>query len=224
MYIGCIFQGLLVFTWDMQNIIFQNTFVVPKFAYWGRVTHICASKLTTIGSDSGLSPGRRQVIIWTNAGILLIRNTFQWNLRQNSYIFSQGNAFENIAWKMSAILSLSQCVKLPCVTPPRRVSLDRQVCHHCLPRRLSLWQPPAGPVCRRTDASVWVLLIAMNVQIFFYRHAPVYMYCYRHFKSLIIIACQWRCILNEIFVWTHLVNKLLPLLSKYHNVGIRGVD
>ena len=27
---------------------------------------------TTIGSDSGLSPGRRQSIIWTNAGILLI--------------------------------------------------------------------------------------------------------------------------------------------------------
>ena len=26
-----------------------------------------------IGSDNGLSPGRRQAIIWTNAGILLIR-------------------------------------------------------------------------------------------------------------------------------------------------------
>ena len=39
----------------------------------GRVTHICVSKLTIIGSDNGLSPGRRQAIIWTNAGILLIR-------------------------------------------------------------------------------------------------------------------------------------------------------
>ena len=38
----------------------------------GRVTHICISKLTIIGSDNGLSPGRRQAIIWTNAGILLI--------------------------------------------------------------------------------------------------------------------------------------------------------
>ena len=36
------------------------------------MTHICVSKLTTIGLDNGLSPGRRQVIIWTNAGILLI--------------------------------------------------------------------------------------------------------------------------------------------------------
>ena len=40
--------------------------------HWGRVTHICLGKLTTIGSDNGLSPERRQAIIWTNAGILLI--------------------------------------------------------------------------------------------------------------------------------------------------------
>ena len=40
--------------------------------HWGRVTHLCVSKLTSIGSDNGLWPGRRQAIIWTNAGILLI--------------------------------------------------------------------------------------------------------------------------------------------------------
>ena len=39
---------------------------------WGRVTHICVSKVTIIGSDNGFSPRRRQAIIWTNAGILLI--------------------------------------------------------------------------------------------------------------------------------------------------------
>ena len=41
--------------------------------HWGRVTHICVSNLTIIGSDNGLSPGRRQAITWTNVGILLIR-------------------------------------------------------------------------------------------------------------------------------------------------------
>ena len=41
--------------------------------HWGRVTHICVSKLTIIGSDNGLAPDRRQAIIWTNAGMLLIR-------------------------------------------------------------------------------------------------------------------------------------------------------
>ena len=38
----------------------------------GRVTHICVDKLTVIGSDNGLSPGRRQLSIWSNAGVLLI--------------------------------------------------------------------------------------------------------------------------------------------------------
>ena len=34
--------------------------------------HIC--KLNIIDSDNGLSPGRRQAIIWSNAGVFLIRN------------------------------------------------------------------------------------------------------------------------------------------------------
>ena len=36
------------------------------------MTHICVSKLTIIVPDNGLSPDRRQAIIWTNAEILLI--------------------------------------------------------------------------------------------------------------------------------------------------------
>ena len=45
---------------------------MSKLTQWDRVTHICVSKLTIIGSDNGLSPDRRQAIFWTNAGILLI--------------------------------------------------------------------------------------------------------------------------------------------------------
>ena len=40
--------------------------------HWGRVTHLCVSKLLSIGSDNGLLPGRRQAIIWIIAGILSI--------------------------------------------------------------------------------------------------------------------------------------------------------
>ena len=42
-----------------------------ELTHWGRVTHICVGNLTIIVSDNGLSPYRRQAIIWTNAGILL---------------------------------------------------------------------------------------------------------------------------------------------------------
>ena len=59
--------------------------------HWGRVMHICVSNLTSICSDNGLSPGRHQAIIWTNAGILLIRplGTNLWNINRNSYIFTK---------------------------------------------------------------------------------------------------------------------------------------
>ena len=43
--------------------------------HWSRVMHICISKLNIIGSHNGLSPGRRQAIIRTNAWILLIRTS-----------------------------------------------------------------------------------------------------------------------------------------------------
>ena len=51
------------------NFLYQSMFV--KLSHWGRETHICVGKLTIIASDNGLSPGRRQAIISTNAGILL---------------------------------------------------------------------------------------------------------------------------------------------------------
>ena len=54
------------------NIRWIHNFVV--LTLWGWVIPICVSKLSTIGSDNGLSPGRRQAIIWTNDGILLIQN------------------------------------------------------------------------------------------------------------------------------------------------------
>ena len=41
--------------------------------HWGRVTHICVAELGhNWFTDNGLSPVRRQAVIWTNAGILLI--------------------------------------------------------------------------------------------------------------------------------------------------------
>ena len=64
------------------------------------MTHICVSKPSIIGSDNGLSPDRRQAIIWTNAGILLIR-TLGTNFNEilfEIHIFS----FKNIHLKMSS--------------------------------------------------------------------------------------------------------------------------
>ena len=68
--------------------------------HWGRVTHICISDLTIIGSDNGLSPGRRQAIIWTNAVILVIR-PLETNFSE-ILIGIQTFSFKKIRLKMSS--------------------------------------------------------------------------------------------------------------------------
>ena len=45
------------------------------------------------------------IVNWT------LGNKLQWNFNQNSYIFIQENVFENVVWKMAAILSQPQCVE-----------------------------------------------------------------------------------------------------------------
>ena len=58
---------------------------------------ICVGKLATIGSDNGLSPARRQAIIWTNDGILLIGTS-----EQNPAKFNQTFSFKKMHLKMSS--------------------------------------------------------------------------------------------------------------------------
>ena len=124
--------------------------------HWGRVTHTCVSKLTIVGSDNGLSPGRRQAIIWTNDGILSIgplRNKPQWNINQNSYISIQENAFENIVCEMAAILSRPQWVKA--------VEGDRQI-----------W------VCN-VNAGTWIRKspnLAIRMQAIIFKHSDTSIY------------------------------------------------
>ena len=81
--------------------------------HWDRVTYICVSKLTAIGSENGLSPGRLQAYIWTNTGILLIGHlgALHWNFSRHSYAFIEENAPENVVCEMATILSRPQCVR-----------------------------------------------------------------------------------------------------------------
>ena len=57
----------------LMNLIRNMCSEIILLTHWGRVTHIRVAYLTTIASGNGLSPSRRQAIIWTNAGMLLIR-------------------------------------------------------------------------------------------------------------------------------------------------------
>ena len=84
-----------------------------SLTHWDRVTHICVCKLTIFGSDNGMSPGRRQAIIWTNARVLLIgpwEQTLMKFFYRNLHIFIQENPFQNMVWNVASILSRPQCV------------------------------------------------------------------------------------------------------------------
>ena len=123
--------------------------------HWGRVTHICVSKLTIIGSDNGLLPGHLKQCwnavnldpwkqtsvksqsqfkhfhstkcIWKYRGKGEVRQVPTkgwargvWCMKTNAFrtcdshyelnISRLGCGFENIVWKMAAILSQPQCV------------------------------------------------------------------------------------------------------------------
>ena len=85
-----------------------------SLTHWGRVTHMCVHKLIIIGSDNGLSPGRRQAIIWTNAGILLI-----WPLGTNFneiLIEIHTFSFKKMHLKMSSEKRQSFCLSLNVLT------------------------------------------------------------------------------------------------------------
>ena len=88
----------LLYCHNMQYCIVIINELLTILTHWGRVTHICVSKLTIIGSDNGLSPGWHQAIIWTNTGVLLIR-TLETNF---SEILSKIHtfSFRKIYWKM----------------------------------------------------------------------------------------------------------------------------
>ena len=66
-----------------HTYIYIYIIICLSLTHWGRVTHICVSNLTMIGSDNGLAPTRREVILWirplgTNFSEILIEFLTFW--------------------------------------------------------------------------------------------------------------------------------------------------
>ena len=64
----------------------DNCTISPVLIHWGRVKHICLSKLTVIGSDNGLAPSHHLNQCWNIVNWTLMNN-IQWNINRNSLIF-----------------------------------------------------------------------------------------------------------------------------------------
>ena len=143
-------QQVLDMAYFLRYNFYGHLLSSPLLTDWGRVTHICVGKTTIIGSDNGLAPTRRQAIIWTNAGILLIGTLgkkLQWNFTRMSFILIQENAYENVVWKMAAILSRPRCVKIYnpeeicCFASPAGMIINSNTGLKCWPWRCTI---PSG--------------------------------------------------------------------------------
>ena len=77
-------------------------------SHWGRVTH----KLIIIGSNNGLSPDRRQAIIWTNARLLPIGPLRTYMYFNENLIKIQQFSLKKMHVKMSSAKWRPSCLGL----------------------------------------------------------------------------------------------------------------
>ena len=130
------------------------------------VLHICIAELGQpwfrlwFGACSAPSHYLNQcwlIVNWT------LRNKLQWNLNQITKLFIHENAFENVVWKMAAILSGPQCVN-----PPGADVMTRTKTKHNIPVSISygmycicesqliLWVDPESKVHGASMGPIWV--------------------------------------------------------------------
>ena len=120
-------------------------FLTPIYfkTHWGRVKHIYVSRLTITGSDNGLSPGRRQAIIWTNAGILLI-GTLGTNFSEN-LIEILAFSFTKMRLKVSSAKWRPFCLGLNVLNKERDLPLLRHFIRSLSSAMGYLQGPPGIP-------------------------------------------------------------------------------
>ena len=106
-------------------------------------------KLTIIGSDNGLSPGRRQAIIWTNAGILLI-GPLGTNFIE-ILIGIQTFSFKKMHLKMSSAKWHPFCLGLNALRARTSTGVTGPLCGECPGHR---WIP----CTKASDAELWCFL------------------------------------------------------------------
>ena len=122
------------------NAQYNANEIFVRLTHCDRVTHICVGKLTIIGSDNGLSLGRRQAIIWTNAGIWLIGPL-------GTYFSEFLIAIETFSFKIMHLKISSAKWRPFCLD--LNVLMTRIDQHYSMPRNPSKTKPP--PVMWREE-------------------------------------------------------------------------
>ena len=108
------FTIFILVRWISLSVVWKKKWICNMPAtHRGRVTHICATKLDhpSLAQIIGLSPVRRQAIIWTNAGILWngIYGTISIEILIESRAFSFKKHFKMSPTKLLPFISASVC-------------------------------------------------------------------------------------------------------------------
>ena len=115
--------------YDAVNIdSLYNTSLKPSDVY------VCISKLTIIGSDNGLLPGRHQAIIWTSAGILSIGPL--WTNFSEMSIKIQTFSLKKLCLKMSSVMCCQFCLSLNVLNQIRLFELTKDTLYLILTGKL----------------------------------------------------------------------------------------
>ena len=182
------------------------------------MTHICVSKLSILGSDNGLSPGRRQSIIWTNAGILLIA---PWGTNFSEILIGIHTfSFKKIHLKMSSAKWRPFWLGLNVLTHCGLVELTRMLLNISSGNGLSFtstkfylhhpdskfhganmgptWgrQDPGGPQVGHMKIAIWALLIYCQL-VPWVQTSMKLKTKYKYFLSRI---CEYFCKMAAIYV------------------------
>ena len=125
-----------------HHFLFRGTqqWLLVPLTHWGQKTHICVGKLTIIASDNGLSPGRRQAIIWTNAGMWLI-GSLETNFNE-ILIGIQTFSFKKTQLKMLSVKWRPFCLGLNVLTKSQKVFLSHNIIMYPYTSTNVSWQPP----------------------------------------------------------------------------------
>ena len=116
------------------------------------MTHICVGNLNIVGSDNGLSPGRRQAIIWTNARILLFGSL---GTNFNEVLIE----FDTFSLKKMYLKRTSPKLRPCCFS--LNVLNHRYICHsvkmtHLLPKSIKMCIP-VSKMCSMRYSKVWYI-------------------------------------------------------------------
>ena len=156
------------------------------------MTHIYAGKLIIIGSDNGLSPGRRQAIIWTNAGILLI-GPLGTNFSE-ILIVIQTFSFKKLHFKTS-----SANWRLFCLGPNELICINMKWIHkNCRRYR-------ADTECGRADGQTEIVSISWRHYEKVYDSAMFWSVIFMAIQQIEILANMHRviCLHYKILVLLH---------------------